>query len=89
MITDTCNRYGKAPENSFWIINEMPKECYKELKEFALSHPTQLILYSDCGTRPAKPIPIPETIIEVYTPKKINGILFGWKVYQYGKDENE
>lgn len=88
MITKKCNRYGKAPENSFWIINEMPKQCYKELREFALANPDILILYSDCGTRPGKPIPIPETIIQVYTPKKVSGILLGWKVYQYGKEDS-
>lgn len=85
MITKECHRYGQAPNESFWIVASMPSDCYKELKQYAEEHPEQLILYYECGTRPACPIPVPETIIQVYTPKEIDGILLFWKVWQTGK----
>lgn len=85
MITKECYRYGNAPTENFWIVGSMPSDCYKELKQYATEHPKQLILYADCGTRPAYPVPVPETIIQVYTPKDIDGILIGWRVWQTGE----
>lgn len=84
MITKECHRYGPAPEECFWIVCSMPSDCYKELKQYAEEHPDQLILYYDCGTRPGWPVPVPETIFQVYTPSEVDGLILFWKVWQAG-----
>jgi hypothetical protein len=86
MITKECYRYGELKSNEhFWIVGSLPNDCYKELAKYAKEHPEQMILYSNCGTKPGYPIPVPETVFEVYTPKDTDGLLIGWSVYQYGR----
>lgn len=87
MITAECNRYGKSHnEEHFWIVNQMLSECYEELRRYAKEHPEQTVLYCNCDTRPGYPIPVPETVFEVYTPREVDGLFLGWKIYQYGKN---
>ncbi len=87
MITNTCHRFGNqhTNQNHFYIVNSMPNDCYKELAEYAKKHPEQTILYYNAGTAPGRPIPVPETVFEVYTPKNVDGLLIGWRIYQYGR----
>lgn len=85
MITTKHGRFGMARDNHFWIICKSERNCFKELHAYAKSHPEKTIWYCNCGTKPGRPIPIPEATFEVYTPEKCDGLIIGWKNYQYGK----
>lgn len=54
-----------SEDQGFFISGRTEEDCYAQLKQYVDENPDKWILYYPCGLRPAKPVPIPEFVIEV------------------------
>ena len=66
MISTKHHKYGKYPDGKgFFITGKDKEECMAQLREYRAQNPDQDIRVYYCGTRPGKPIPIPEVTLDI------------------------
>jgi hypothetical protein len=73
-----------SKDKGFWLTGKDYNDCIKQLKEYGKNHPEKWIFFSDCGMRPAKPIPTPEQLFEVMIADKCPTGMFMWSLFQEG-----
>lgn len=75
-----------AEEKGFWLTGKDYSDCISQLRDYAKENPKKWIFFSDCGTRPGKPIPVPENLFEVRIADKCPTGMFFYKLFQEGSE---